>query len=192
MISAVLQKNQSQTWKCYQQHKYMNRSDEDINVQFASLNLTTSLSVSSDLYRIKEKSHFLVDVIILFCFFVPACAKVCVLVVSLRYLHPGEVTSWGQRLPPPSPQLRCRSRPAEQTQRDAALHPLYCRHEAAARQVDTANSSWSCVGHQLLNYVVIKLFCGPTCWQFHQFLIIFSLKSVNKLSHYIQSVARYI
>lgn len=75
MISAVLQKNQSQTWKCYQQHKYMNRSDEDINVQFASLNLTTSLSVSSDLYRIKEKSHFLVDVIILFCFFVPACAK---------------------------------------------------------------------------------------------------------------------
>lgn len=68
MISAVLQKNQSQTWKCYQQHKYMNRSDEDINVQFASLNLTTSLSVSSDLYRIKEKSHFLVDVIILFCF----------------------------------------------------------------------------------------------------------------------------
>lgn len=73
MNSAVLQKNQSQTWKCYQQHKYMNRSDEDINVQFASLNLTTSLSVSSDLYRIKEKSHFLVDVIILFCF----CTCLC-------------------------------------------------------------------------------------------------------------------
>lgn len=59
--------------------------------------------------------------------------RVC---VSLRYLHPGEDAVTGQRLPPSSPELRRRSRPAEQTQRDAAVHPVHGGHEAAVREVE--------------------------------------------------------
>lgn len=57
------------------------------------------------------------------------------LFVPLRHLHAGEDAITGQRLPPPSAELRRRSCPAEQTQGDAAVHPVHGGHEAAVRQV---------------------------------------------------------
>lgn len=61
--------------------------------------------------------------------------KKCVFPGPLRNLHPGEDADAGQPLPATSAQLRRRSRPEEQTQRDAALHPLHGWHEAAAGEV---------------------------------------------------------
>lgn len=91
--------------------------------------------------------------------YLPVLKCVC---VSLRYLHPGEDAVTGQRLPPSSPELRRRSRPAEQTQRDAAVHPLHGGHEAAVREVEVkdemkrlCHSTW-----QHFNPFFIFLICG--------------------------------
>lgn len=66
------------------------------------------------------------------------CFSLC---LPLRYLHTGRLALPGQRLPQPAAELRRCTRPQEQTQGDAAVHPVHGGHEAAARKVsDTARS----------------------------------------------------
>lgn len=83
--------------------------------------------------------------------------------LSPRDINSGEDTVAGQRLPSATVELRRCSRPAEQTQRNATVHPVHGGHEAAVREVQ--------------HYVTVRSLKVTQLWDFYKIFESFFLFS---------------